>query len=475
MQSELQPAAREDEPAVGGKYRLDERIGAGGMGVVYRGEQLALGRTVAIKLLHPELAAIPELVQRFHVEARAASRLSHRGSVAVYDYGIARDGAPFIVMEYVAGQSLSRLIRERWPVPLATVVDLGVQVLAAVGDAHAAGVIHGDIKSDNVLVETDRLGNDHAKLVDYGLARLIDDDMGGVDEGVCGTPEYMAPEVASGDPATEAADLYSVGALLYEMLVGTPPFLGKSPAEVLQKIVGDAVVRPSIKRGDISDELEQVILTALAKDPAKRYATAAQFAAALERIRPQVDDAPNRCACGARIGARARACLACGATVLGISPPGFLDAPTRSWDATELGATKTRLARGSGAPEAPLDDRVKQLRVAIGLAIARGDVDGIACEYLALARLLAGTIGVRAALSELEEAIDVLTGGAGPAAEHAPDGLWRILAESARLYEALGERTRARAAAAHAHLQARSHHSALGRRETIALLEQLRG
>src|SRR5204862_4127173 len=155
MQSDL-AAERETVPAMTGNYRLHERIGAGGMGVVYRGEQLALGRTVAIKLLHPELAAIPELVQRFHLEARAASRLSHRGSVAVYDYGISRDGAPFLVMEYVPGQSLTPFLRERWPVPIASVVDLGVQILAAIGDAHDAGVVHGDIKSDTVLVETDR-------------------------------------------------------------------------------------------------------------------------------------------------------------------------------------------------------------------------------------------------------------------------------------------------------------------------------
>src|SRR5689334_13777151 len=228
MQSSAATVDREVVPTMGGNYRLHERIGAGGMGVVYRGEQLALGRTVAIKLLHPELAAIPELVQRFHVEARAASRLSHRGSVAVYDYGITRDGAPFLVMEYVAGQSLTRLIRERWPVSIATVVDLGVQILAAVGDAHAAGVVHGDIKSDNVLVETDRLGIDHAKLVDYGLARLVDEGSD-LDEGVCGTPEFMAPEVATGEPASAASDLYAIGAVLYEMLTGQPPFVGKTP------------------------------------------------------------------------------------------------------------------------------------------------------------------------------------------------------------------------------------------------------
>lgn len=454
-----------------GNYRLHERIGAGGMGVVYRGEQLALGRTVAIKLLHPELAAIPELVQRFHVEARAASRLSHRGSVAVYDYGITRDGAPFLVMEYVAGQSLTRFIRERWPVPIATVVDLGVQILAAVGDAHAAGVVHGDIKSDNVLVETDRLGVDHAKLVDYGLARLVDEGQPD-EEGVCGTPEFMAPEVATGEPASALSDLYSVAAVLYEMLTGLPPHTGKTPAEVMAKIVGDDVIPPSTKRRDLPIDVEVVLLTALARKPEERYATAAQFAAALERVRP-TDEAPNRCACGTRIAARARCCLGCGATVLGLSPPGFLDAPTRSWDATDLGPTKTRLARGSGAPEAPLDERIKQLRAEIGTALARGAVDDIAQSYLALARLLAGTVGVRAAIGELEEAVDVLTGGEGPGSNTAPDALWRVLLETAQLYDSLGDRARARTAAVHARRQAATHHEAVGRREAQALLAQL--
>src|SRR5204863_2156715 len=138
---------------------------------------------------------------------------------------------------------------------------------------------------------------------------------------------------------------------------------------------------------------------------------------------------------GARIARRARCCLACGATVLGLSPPGFLEAPTRSWDATELGPTKTRLARGSGAPEAPLDERIRHLRGAIGTAIGRGAIDDIAANYLTLARLLAGTIGVRAAIGELEEAVDVLTGGEGPGSRTAPEALWQILLETAQLYE----------------------------------------
>src|SRR5688572_22388548 len=266
--SSPQPSPGNCVPSLGGNYRLIERIGQGGMGIVYRGEQCILGRTVAIKLLHPELAKSPELVKRFHLEARAASRLMHRGSVAVFDYGLTREGTPYLVMEYVPGQTLARLIRERWPVGMPSIVDIGVQVLAALADAHANGVVHGDIKSDNVLVETGRDGVDHAKLVDYGLARILDEVGANDDEGVCGTPEYMAPEVASGDPATPISDLYSVGALLYEMITGTPPFVARTPQAVLQKQVSEPVIPPSEKRPDrdVPMALEAVIMRALAKD-----------------------------------------------------------------------------------------------------------------------------------------------------------------------------------------------------------------
>jgi serine/threonine-protein kinase len=350
------PEPGERVPTLGGSYRLHERIGQGGMGVVYRGEQCALGRTVAIKLLHPELAAIPELVRRFHLEARAASRLSHRGSVAVFDYGVTGDGTPFLVMEYVPGQTLGRLMRERWPVGMASVAELGVQILAALADAHDNGVVHGDIKSDNVLVTTHRDGADHAKLVDYGLARLIDDAATSTDDGVCGTPEYMAPEVASGDPATAVSDLYSVGALLYELLTGLPPFVARTPQDVLQKQVSEPVIPPSERRPDrdIPMALEAVVMRALAKDPIQRFASARQFILALERVRPQLQ----------LIEAPARTPHA--------TPPTFHDMPTRSWDATELGRTKTRLARGTGAPEPVVDAIAGDAEAAPETAPARG-------------------------------------------------------------------------------------------------------
>ena len=475
----MQPAA-EDREAVGAAlaehYRLHERIGSGGMGVVYRAEQLTLGRTVAIKLLHPELAAIPELVKRFHVEARAASRLTHTGSVAIHDYGVTRDGTPFLVMEYVNGQSLTRVIRERWPVPLANVVDLAQQILTALGDAHAAGVVHGDIKSDNVLVAVGRDGVDHAKIVDYGLARLADDhDLDGEDEeGVAGTPEYMAPEVAAGDAPTELSDLYSVGCIVYEMLTGTMPFTGKTPGDVMRKQVHELILPPSLRRPDrdISVAFEMVVMKALAKEPKDRYPDAAAFAAALERVRPNLGDEIIWCACGRKLAPGSKQCP-CGAKVPTL-PPTVLEAPTRSWDADELGATRARLARGSGTPEAPLDERIRHLRGLIGTALTRGDLTEIAHGYLELARVLACGVGVRAAAMELEEAIDVLTAGVGPGAPRAPAFLWRMLHELACLQVTAGDRMKARVTAAHAHLQARRCHSATGRWQTHALIEQLR-
>jgi hypothetical protein len=464
----------ENDQSLAGRYRLLERIGSGGMGVVYRGEQLALGRSVAIKMLHPELVQIPELLERFHIEARAASRLCHPGSVTIYDYGVTADGRPFLVMEYVTGHTLSALIRERWPVPLTTVVVLGLQILAAVGNAHAAGVIHGDIKSDNVLIETSRAGVERAKIVDYGLARIVDEGAAGA----YGTPEYMAPEVACGRPVNESSDLYSIGATLYEMLTGTPPFTGASADEVLDRQVADVVIPPSTRQPsrDIPWELEVVIMKALAKSAKDRHTDALEFAAALDMARPLEANPVQRCGCGARLPARARVCMGCGEPLGVVNPPRFVDASTRSWD--PVAAQPELLARGSDGADPPQPDpddgRLGALRAAIGEAITRGAIDDIADGYLELSGALATTVGVRAAAHELEEGINILTGGEGPRARRAPSRLWKLLIELARLHAADGDRARARAAAAHAHFQAVSCESTAGQDHAAALLEDLR-
>jgi serine/threonine-protein kinase len=440
--------------ALGERYRLLECIGSGGMGVVYRGEQIALGRTVAIKMLRPDLSRSPEVVRRFHVEARAASRLFHPGSVAVYDYGITPTGSPYLVMEYVAGKTLSDYIRDQWPVPLGTVVDIGVQILAALEDAHASGVIHADIKTDNVIVETRKDGSVRAKVVDYGLARLRDEHV----EGACGTPEYMAPEVACGGSPSEVSDLYAVGSTLYEMLTGVPPFVGTTAEEILDRQVAEPVAPPSAKQSSrsIPPVLEAVVMKALAKSPGERFATAAELGAALEHARPVDVGIDRRCGCGAKLPPRTLVCLGCGAMRPELAAP--------------------RRAAASPTEPAPVAAMapVRAARERIGRAIRGGDVGEIADGYLALAGALRDTAGPALAARELEECVNIVTGGEGPRMRRAPEPLWRVLLELALLYDAARERYRARAAAAHAHFQAVACRSTIGQVHCVALLSDLR-
>lgn len=453
---------------LGDKYRLIETIGSGGMGVVYRAEQLSLGRTVAIKMLRPEHAGSPERVHRFHLEARAASRLCHRGSVALYDYGITANGAPYLVMEYVAGQPLSDFIRDRWPVPLGLVVDLGLQILSAIGDAHAAGIIHADIKTDNILVENRRGGAVRTKIVDYGLARLVDESA----EGTYGTPEYIAPEVACGQPVSVASDIYSIGVTLYEMLTGSPPFDGDSAEEILDRQVADAVVPPSTRQPSrgIPAELEAVVMKALAKDPCDRHDGATGFAAALESARPRETNTLRRCSCGAILPRYSISCSECGELRPTLANSGLTRAPTEEWNPAP---ERTRLARGS--ERQPLDERLSNLRRAIGSAIVDGHVEDIATTYLELATTVAAHIGLSAATTELVEAINVLTKGEGPRSRAAPRQLWRVLVELARYYELAGDRKRASVAAGHARFQAIAAGSIEGQEHALSLVQRLSG
>jgi serine/threonine protein kinase len=457
------------DSVLAGKYRLFEAIGAGGMGVVYRAEQIALGRTVAIKMLRPDHAASAERVRRFHAEARAASRLCHRGSVALYDYGIADDGAPFLVMEYVDGIPLSDYLRDRWPVPLGLVVDLGLQILAAIADAHAAGVIHADIKSDNVLIETRRGGTVRAKIVDYGLARLVDD----TPEPAYGTPEYVAPEVACGQPISIAADIYSIGITLYELLTGAPPFGGATTEEILDRQVADVVVPPSSRQPSrgITPGLEAVVMKALSKRPDQRYASARAFATALERARPVQANAPTRCSCGAILPLHSIACVYCGELRRTLANSGLTRASTSELRLEAERASK--LARGTRS-EVPLDEKLRALRLDIGDAIVRGNVHDIASGYLELAGTVAAYIGPSAAASELVEAVNVLTQGDGPRSLGTPHTMWRVLGELARYHELSGDRARARNAAENARLQAIAAGSLAGQTHATLLLDRLR-
>jgi serine/threonine-protein kinase len=267
---------------VGGKYRLRECIGEGGMGVVFLADHLALGGSVAVKLLQPAIAS-DALVRRLYIEARAARLVGHPGAVSVIDCSLSAEEPPFIAMEYVPGRPLGALLAEAaLPPPRALAI---VQaLLRTLEEVHGRGVVHGDIKSSNVIVEP-TAGGDAVTLIDFGLARIADwtDTSADGDDPVSGTPEYMAPELVRGEPPTVATDLYGIGVILYELLTGRTPFEGGATTVVLLRQLEDEPVPPSLRRpgGALSAELDRIVLRALHKDPARRFASAGEIAQAL--------------------------------------------------------------------------------------------------------------------------------------------------------------------------------------------------
>src|SRR6266566_5888263 len=214
-----------------GKYRIDERLSEGGMGAVYRGTHILMDKKVAIKVLRPSLAADEKIVARFSREARAASRISHPHAVSVTDFGESADGIVFLVMEYLSGKTLKQVIRQEGRLPLSRVVEIIRQVGGALDTAHSQGVVHRDLKSDNIMLLSTN-GLDYAKVLDFGIAKIQEAE-GDYNPGltapnlVIGTPLYMSPEQCSQSREIDArSDVYSLGVILYEMLVGHVPFTG---------------------------------------------------------------------------------------------------------------------------------------------------------------------------------------------------------------------------------------------------------
>ncbi len=267
---------------IAGRYDVESRIGSGGMGTVWRGKDRLLERPVAIKLLHDGLAADASFAERFRREARAAAKLSHPNVAAVYDTGDEEgDGVPFIVMEYVDGNSLSAIIKERGPLPVEDTVRIGRSILAALAHAHARGLVHRDMKPGNVLCEA---STGEAKVVDFGIAKGLE-DTGGLTRtsGLIGTAAYLSPEQVSGKSATPASDVYAVGCLLYACLTGEPPFGGDTAVAVAMKHIQEPVPPLRAQRPDVPPELEAVVMRALAKDPDKRFSSALSMDSALAK------------------------------------------------------------------------------------------------------------------------------------------------------------------------------------------------
>src|SRR6202453_4657677 len=264
---------------VDGRYRVISRLGSGGMADVYLAQDQLLGRDVAVKVLHHHFAEDQEFVERFRREASSAAALSHPNIVAIFDRG-EWNGTYYIAMEYVAGRSLKEIVRERGALEPAAAIDIVVQILQAARFAHKRGVIHRDLKPHNVIIDEEG----RARVTDFGIARAGASDMT-LTGSIMGTAQYLSPEQAQGLVVSAASDLYSVGVILYELLTGAVPFEGETAVAIAFKQVSAEPLAPSALRPGLPASLDAVVLRALAKDPAQRYADADALIAALESAR----------------------------------------------------------------------------------------------------------------------------------------------------------------------------------------------
>ena len=264
---------------VDGRYRVLRRLGTGGMSEVWCAQDEVLGRKVALKLLGGRFADDPEFRERFRREAQAAASLAHPNIVAIFDRS-EWDGVPYIAMELVDGRTLKELVRDRGPLPPEIAVGLIEQVLRALAYAHRRGIVHRDVKSQNVLLDAEGV----AKVADFGIARAGDSDMTQTGT-IVGTVQYISPEQAEGRQVDRRSDLYSAGVVLYELLTARVPFDAESPVSIAIKQINESPIPPGQLRPGIPPALEAIVLRSLEKDPALRYQSAEEFIAALEAAR----------------------------------------------------------------------------------------------------------------------------------------------------------------------------------------------
>ncbi len=302
------PAAAEGpDPWIGrtvSHYQIRERIGGGGMGVVYRATDARLGREVALKFIAPEIRREPLAQQRFLQEARAASTLDHPNICTIHEIAETDDGRPFIVMAAYEGETLRARI-ERGPLSVAEAVDIATQIAQALAAAHERGIVHRDVKPDNVFVTRDRV----VKLLDFGLARVADARMSGTGT-VAGTVSYMSPEQARGQPTDERSDVWAVGVIMFEMLAGARPFPGSSPAEVID-LIQSRDPEFSALPPEVPPEISATVRRALSKDLGTRFANGRELLGALRSAKT----GPARWWSRARIGAVVLVVVAGGAAV----------------------------------------------------------------------------------------------------------------------------------------------------------------
>ena len=266
------------------RYRIEERIGVGGMGTVYRAKHVRFGQDVAIKVLHERHTQDPKLAHRFEQEALTYGKVSHPNLVGLHDFGQTQDGTFYMALEYCPGTPLSNLLRTQRNLSVKLACDVVLQVAQALGAAHDRGIVHRDLKPENVILTQIRPGKYHVHLLDFGIAKLEDDDGPRLTQAgmVFGTPEYMSPEQARGRSVDNRSDIYALGTLFYELLVGRPPFHGADKLRVMQQQANELPEPPSrLIDEELPQALEAVIMECLEKEPTERIQEISHF---LERV-----------------------------------------------------------------------------------------------------------------------------------------------------------------------------------------------
>ncbi len=274
------------ETVLNGRYQLVAQQGSGGMSVIYKAVDRALGRTVAVKILRPSLTSDPSFLAKFRDEARAVANLSHPNIVTVYDVG--SDGPThYIVMEMVEGTDLKKIIKDNGALPIDRAIDLSIQICAGLGYAHRSGLVHADVKPQNMLVTP----QDVVKVTDFGIAQALTNTQPlQKAEVVWGSPHYFAPEQARGDQPTPQADVYAVGIVMFELLTGELPYVGNNQQELAMAHIREPIPNVSDFRPRIPDRLAKIIYRAMAKNPRDRYRDADQLGNILEKFRSQARD-----------------------------------------------------------------------------------------------------------------------------------------------------------------------------------------
>jgi serine/threonine-protein kinase len=333
------------DPLIGtrvGDYLVEAVIGEGGVGLVYRATQPDIGKTVALKVLRHEVAENPDEIKRLLAEAKAVNAIRHRGIIDVFGFGKLKNGQQYIVMEFLEGAPLDEVIDKSAPLPLGEVIDMLDEVLAALAAAHRAGVVHRDLKPNNIFRARHPDGTQYMKLLDFGLAKEGSVQGSAVAQTrihmAVGTPEYIAPEQACGMPVSPKTDLYALGVVTFEMLTGSRPFISANPLELLAMHVEEPAPTMASRGADLPEELEALIQSLLAKEPKDRPASADAVREALSAIKRNYGEQATRV----------------GPSKTGVIPNASLaDRPTNPETAKPSSKPASKSVRKSPAKEAP--------------------------------------------------------------------------------------------------------------------------